>query len=69
MRRWAGRADIFLGVAGDPILKPKNEKPLEIQVLAILIVSALANFAYGMTIVRTDGRLYGPHEVDRGITG
>ena len=45
-----------MGVAGDPILKPKNEKPLEIQVLAILVVSPLANFAYGMTIVRTDGR-------------
>ena len=41
-----------MGVAGDPILKPKNEKPLEIQVLAILVVSPLANFAYGMTIVR-----------------
>ena len=56
MRRWAGRADICWVVAGDPIQKPKNEKPLEIQVLAILVFSPLANFAYGATIVQAAHR-------------
>ena len=43
--RWALRADISWGIAGDPNLDAKNEKPPSTSDLGTLVFSILLKFA------------------------